>query len=231
MFLAETWEVAEDSRNAMDAKNIIVNLKALSVTSVAVDTCKLALAAVTLVRMQPNRGYVFLVPIASWSLGTKLIVVSASLVGYGLVFWAAAHDARKPIIAAAAIFVVAIGFRFLFMIEGALVVLQDSISNATIFTTAMLAGASKAVLGRTTDIPGHGVVHLSHDISDIQTANSAIIVPAPNLLAVVVRVLQVNIIHTCSVAVHVVFLLVIRKYLRCTRFKLRPEDMSYEART
>ncbi|EEC11788.1 hypothetical protein IscW_ISCW009246 [Ixodes scapularis] len=211
----------------VDARNVLVNLRALSATSIAVDACKLALATVTLVRMQPNRGYVYLVPIAAWSLTAKIMVVIASLAGYGIVLWAAARDTRKPIVAAAAIFMVAIFFRFLFMVEGALVVLQDSAANRT--TTAATIG--EIAFRGAPDIHGPGVVHLGHDITDAQGTEFTKPQQTVNLMETVPRILQVNIIHICSVAVHVVFLLVIRKYMRCARFKLRPEDMPAEART
>ncbi|CAN7983750.1 unnamed protein product [Ixodes hexagonus] len=210
----------------MDVRNVLVNLRALSATSIAVDSCKLALATVTLVRMQPNRGYVFLAPIAAWSLAAKILVVCASLVGYGFVLWAAAKDARKPIVAAAVIFAVAIFFRFLFMVEGALVVLQDVAANATSAATT-----AKTTLSGGAGAHGPGLVHLSHDIMDTQAAEPVRPQQGANMIEAVLRILQVNIIHTCSVAVHVVFLMVIRKYMRCTRFKLRPEDMPAEART
>lgn len=116
-------------RSALDARNVVVNLRALAITSVAVDTCKLALATVTTVRRQPNRGFVFLASIAVWSLSAKLAVIVASLAAYGLVFWAASREARRPMLAAAAVFAVAIVMRFLFMIEGAVVVLQESATH------------------------------------------------------------------------------------------------------
>lgn len=125
-------------RSALDTRNVVVNLRALAITSVGVDACKLALAIVTMVRLQPNRGFVFLASMAVWSLSAKLAVICASIAAYGLVLWAANREARRPMAVAAAVFVVAIALRFLFMIEGAVVVIQDSVvrANATAATAA-----------------------------------------------------------------------------------------------
>lgn len=224
-------------RSALDARNVVVNLRALAITSVAVDTCKLALATVTTVRRQPNRGFVFLASIAVWSLSAKLAVIVASLAAYGLVFWAASREVRRPMLAAAAVFAVAIVMRFLFMIEGAVVVLQESATHAHANDSSALdaphlhASANHGVL---TKSELHGpMVHLKHDILDAHSTNTVVATapPAPSIVDVVLKILQVNIIHTCSVAVHVVFLLVLRKYMRCTKVKQRLEDMPAEART
>lgn len=144
-------------RGALDTRNVVVNLRALVVTSVGVDACKLALAIVTMVRLQPNQGFVFLASIAVWSLSAKVAVISASLATYGLVLWAANREARRPMAVAAAVFVVAIALRFLFMVEGAVVVLQESFAraNATAATAApddaqhlFIPAAPKGVLAK-----------------------------------------------------------------------------------
>lgn len=226
-------------RSVLDTRNVVVNLRALAITSVAVDTCKLALATVTTVRRQPNRGFVFLASIAVWSLSAKLAVTVASLAAYGLVFWAASREARRPMLAAAAVFAVAIVMRFLFMIEGAVVVLQESTahehatnaSSAQDVTHLHSSSDHGSVL---TKSELHGpMVHLRHDILEAHSSNThaAPAAPTPSILDIVLKILQVNIIHSCSVAVHVVFLLVLRKYMRCTKVKQRLEDMPAEART
>uniref|UniRef100_A0A131Z5T2 Uncharacterized protein n=1 Tax=Rhipicephalus appendiculatus TaxID=34631 RepID=A0A131Z5T2_RHIAP len=219
-------------RGVLDTRNVVVNLRALAITSVAVDTCKLALATVTTVRRQPNRGFVFLASIAVWSLSAKLAVTVASLAAYGLVFWAASREARRPMLVAAAVFVVAIAMRFLFMIEGAVVVLQESTTHA--HTANASSEQDAAHLHVLTKSELHGpMVHLKHDILDAHSSNTYVAPapPAPRVWDVVLKILQVNIIHTCSVAVHVVFLLVVRKYMRCTKVKQRLDDMPAEART
>lgn len=228
-------------RGALDTRNVVVNLRALVVTSVGVDACKLALAIVTMVRLQPNQGFVFLASIAVWSLSAKVAVISASLATYGLVLWAANREARRPMAVAAAVFVVAIALRFLFMVEGAVVVLQESFAraNATAATAApddaqhlFIPAAPKGVLAKARDLHEQGRVYLRHDISEPHNADIVLLTPpSPSLLKVTLKILQVNIIHTCSVAVHVVFLLVIRKFMRCTRLKQNSEDMLAEART
>ncbi|KAH9368923.1 hypothetical protein HPB48_007083 [Haemaphysalis longicornis] len=82
------------------------------------------------------------------------------------------------------------------------------------------------------DLHEQGRVYLRHDISEPHNADIVLLTPpSPSLLKVTLKILQVNIIHTCSVAVHVVFLLVIRKFMRCTRLKQNSEDMLAEART
>ncbi|KAH6929956.1 hypothetical protein HPB50_007485 [Hyalomma asiaticum] len=226
-------------RSVLDTRNVVVNLRALAITSVAVDTCKLALATVTTVRRQPNRGFVFLASIAVWSLSAKLAVTVASLAAYGLVFWAASREARRPMLAAAAVFAVAIAMRFLFMIEGAVVVLQESTTHA--HTTNASSAQDEAHLHSSSDHGSvltkselHGpMVHLRHDILEAHSSNTHVapVPPTPSILDIVLKILQVNIIHSCSVAVHVVFLLVLRKYMRCTKVKQRLEDMPAEART
>lgn len=228
-------------RTVLDTRNVVVNLRALAVTSVGVDACKLALAIVTLVRLQPNRGFVFLASIAVWSLSAKLAVICASLAAYGLVLWAANREARRPMAAAAGVFVVAIVLRFLFMVEGAVVVLQDSVvhANATAVTAApddaqhlFIPAAPKGVLAKARDLHEQGRVYLRHEISEPHSSDTVLQTPpTPSLVEVTLKILQVNIIHTCSVAVHVVFLLVIRKFMRCTRMKQNSEDMLAEART
>lgn len=228
-------------RSALDTRNVVVNLRALAITSVGVDACKLALAIVTMVRLQPNRGFVFLASMAVWSLSAKLAVICASIAAYGLVLWAANREARRPMAVAAAVFVVAIALRFLFMIEGAVVVIQDSVvrANATAATAApddaqhlFVPAAPRGVLVKARDLHEQGREYLRHDISEPHTAD---IVPptkpTPSLVEVTLKIVQVNIIHTCSVAVHVVFLLVIRKFMRCTRMKQNSEDILAEART
>lgn len=223
-------------RSALDTRNVVVNLRALAITSVGVDACKLALAIVTMVRLQPNRGFVFLASMAVWSLSAKLAVICASIAAYGLVLWAANREARRPMAVAAAVFVVAIALRFLFMIEGAVVVIQDSVvrANATAATAAPDDAQHLFVPAapRARDLHEQGREYLRHDISEPHTAD---IVPptkpTPSLVEVTLKIVQVNIIHTCSVAVHVVFLLVIRKFMRCTRMKQNSEDILAEART
>lgn len=218
-------------RGVLDTRNVVVNLRALAITSVAVDTCKLALATVTAVRRQPNRGFVFLASIAVWSLSAKLAVTAASLAAYGLVFWAAPREARRPVVIAAAVFAVAIAMRFLFMIEGAVVVLQESTEHTANASWEHDAAHLHHVL---TKSELHGpMVHLKHDILDAHSANAYVAPapPTPKVGDIVLKILQANIIHTCSVAVHVVFLLVIRKYMRCTKVKQRLDDMPAEART
>ncbi|XP_077483368.1 uncharacterized protein LOC144093652 isoform X2 [Amblyomma americanum] len=228
-------------RSALDTRNVVVNLRALAMTSVAVDTCKLALATVTMVRRQPNRGFVFLASMAVWSLSAKLAIICASLVAYGVVFWAATREARRPMLAAAAVFVVAIALRFLFMVEGAVVVLQDSVvtrantSSATLDARHIFASADHRdpVLTKS-ELHGKAKVHLRHEILDPHSTDTALPAPPPpppSIMEIVFKILQVNIIHTCSVAVHIVFLLVLRKYMRCTKVKQHVEDMPAEART
>ncbi|XP_050034373.1 uncharacterized protein [Dermacentor andersoni] len=225
-------------RSALDTRNVVVNLRALAITSVAVDTCKLALATVTTVRRQPNRGFVFLASIAVWSLSAKLAVIVASLAAYGLVFWAASREARRPMLAAAAVFAVAIAMRFLFMIEGAVVVLQESVTPAHANQSSALdaphlrASADHGAVLTKSELHGP-MVHMKHQILDAHSSNTVVAAPppAPSIVDIVLKILQVNIIHTCSVAVHVVFLLVLRKYMRSTKVKQRLEDMPAEART
>ncbi|XP_065282317.1 uncharacterized protein [Dermacentor albipictus] len=222
-------------RSALDTRNVVVNLRALAITSVAVDTCKLALATVTTVRRQPNRGFVFLASIAVWSLSAKLAVIVASLAAYGLVFWAASREARRPMLAAAAVFAVAIAMRFLFMIEGAVVVLQESVTPAHANASSaphLRASADRGAVLTKSELHGP-MVHMRHEILDAHSSNTVVATPppAPNIVDIVLKILQVNIIHTCSVAVHVVFLLVLRKYMRSTKVKQRLEDMPAEART
>lgn len=227
-------------RSALDTRNVVVNLRALAMTSVAVDTCKLALATVTMVRRQPNRGFVFLASIAVWSLSAKLAIICASLVAYGVVFWAATREARRPMLAAAAVFVVAIVLRFLFMVEGGVVVLQESVvphagTNASADAKRILVPTDHRdpVLTKS-ELHGKAKGYLRHEILDPHSSDTALPAPPPpppNIMETVFKILQVNIIHTCSVAVHIVFLLVLRKYMRCTRVKQHLEDMPAEART
>ncbi|XP_064469273.1 uncharacterized protein LOC135383918 [Ornithodoros turicata] len=203
---------------ALDLRNVVVNLKALSVTSAAVDACKLALAITTLVRLQPNRGYVFLAALGPWSLATKIVIVVASMVGYVLVFYGAAKDDRRFLLIAAVIFAVSVIFRCMFMVEGALVVVQEDITATITASTASMT-------------PTGAGLYFAHQAPHTTPVDNVPVISVANPMSTTFRILQVNVIHACSIAVHIIFFIVLRKYVRCSKLKLRPEDVPPSTRT
>lgn len=205
---------------SLDVRNVVVNLKALAVTSAAVDLCKLALAITTLVRMQPNRGYVFLAALGAWSLIVKILVVCASMAGYGLVFWGVSKGDKRFVVAAAVIFAISVLFRCLFMLEGAFVIIQEDISAMSTVATVSL-------------MPTGAGLYFAHQQQYTTAApvDVPVISAGVNPLSTAFRIIQANLIHACSVAVHIIFFIVIRKYMRCSKFRLRPGDVLVATRT